>query len=131
MLKITRAFEATIIADYDAQSAVERELVLLLASLLWRLRRAISGPDKLCDASGVRPVWEFNYGLIPNGQVHIVAPLAFDLPACASNKFGYGDTEIGFKIALSKRINAFVEDCSSTETTTEAFQPYRRALARE
>src|SRR5262249_48112868 len=34
------AFEAVIIADYDAQSAVERELVLRLASLLWRLRRA-------------------------------------------------------------------------------------------
>src|SRR3954462_12025035 len=35
-----KAFEATIIADYDAQSAVERELVLRLASLLWRIRRA-------------------------------------------------------------------------------------------
>ena len=35
-----KAFEAAIIADYDAQSAVERELVLRLASLLWRLRRA-------------------------------------------------------------------------------------------
>ena len=35
-----RAFEAAIIADYDVQSAVERELVLRLASLLWRLRRA-------------------------------------------------------------------------------------------
>ena len=35
-----QAFEASIIADYDAQSAVERELVLRLASLLWRLRRA-------------------------------------------------------------------------------------------
>ena len=35
-----RAFEAAIVADYDAQSAVERELVLRLASLLWRLRRA-------------------------------------------------------------------------------------------
>src|SRR5476651_563057 len=34
------AFEATIIADYDAQSAVERQLVLRLAGLLWRLRRA-------------------------------------------------------------------------------------------
>jgi hypothetical protein len=33
-----RAFEAAIIADYDAQSAVERELVQV--SLLWRLRRA-------------------------------------------------------------------------------------------
>jgi hypothetical protein len=37
-----RAFEAAIIADYDAHSAVERELVLRLASLLWRLRRAIA-----------------------------------------------------------------------------------------
>jgi hypothetical protein len=35
-----QAFEAAIIADYDAQSAVEGELVLRLASLLWRLRRA-------------------------------------------------------------------------------------------
>src|SRR6204780_1441312 len=35
-----KAFEAAIIADYDAQSAVEREMVLRLASLLWRLRPA-------------------------------------------------------------------------------------------
>jgi hypothetical protein len=34
------AFEMTVTADYDAQSAIERELVLRLASLLWRLRRA-------------------------------------------------------------------------------------------
>jgi hypothetical protein len=38
--KAYQAFEAIIIADFDAQSAVERELVLRLASLLWRLRRA-------------------------------------------------------------------------------------------
>jgi hypothetical protein len=35
-----RGFEAAIIADYDARTAVERELVLRLKSLLWRLRRA-------------------------------------------------------------------------------------------
>ena len=35
-----KAFEAAVTADYDAQSAVERELVLRLAGLLWRLRRA-------------------------------------------------------------------------------------------
>src|SRR4029077_13383806 len=34
------AFQAAIVADYEAQSAVERELVLRLASVLWRLRRA-------------------------------------------------------------------------------------------
>jgi hypothetical protein len=35
-----RGFEAAVIASYDARNAVERELVLRLASLLWRLRRA-------------------------------------------------------------------------------------------
>src|SRR3954468_11762451 len=35
-----KAFEAAVISDYGAQSAVERELVLRLASLLWRIRRA-------------------------------------------------------------------------------------------
>ena len=35
-----KAFEAIIIADYCAETAVARELVLRLASLLWRLRRA-------------------------------------------------------------------------------------------
>src|SRR4051812_30860221 len=34
-----KAFEQAVAAAYDAESAVERELVLRLASLLWRLRR--------------------------------------------------------------------------------------------
>jgi hypothetical protein len=34
------AFEMAVTADFEATSAVERELVLRLASLLWRLRRA-------------------------------------------------------------------------------------------
>jgi hypothetical protein len=33
------AFEMAVTSDYDARTAVERELVLRLASLLWRLRR--------------------------------------------------------------------------------------------
>jgi hypothetical protein len=37
-----RGFRAAVIADYDAQTAVERELALRLASLLWRMRRVIS-----------------------------------------------------------------------------------------
>lgn len=51
-----RAFEAAIIADYDAQSAVERELVLRLASLLWRLRRATALETGLFEiqADGIR-----------------------------------------------------------------------------
>jgi hypothetical protein len=42
-----KGFEAAIIADYDA--AVERELVLRLASLLWRKRRATAIETTLLD----------------------------------------------------------------------------------
>jgi len=35
-----QAFEAVVTLDYDARTAVQRELVLRLASLLWRMRRA-------------------------------------------------------------------------------------------
>ena len=49
------------------------------------------------DTGGVGPAWEFNYGLIPSGQLHIVAPMAFDSPAGGTTQFGYGDTELGFK----------------------------------
>jgi hypothetical protein len=45
-----QAFEAAVIADYDAQSAVERELVLRLASVLWRLRRATGIETALFEA---------------------------------------------------------------------------------
>ncbi|MGO9682083.1 MAG: hypothetical protein ACLPTZ_05730 [Beijerinckiaceae bacterium] len=59
-----KAFEAAIIADYDAQSAVERELVLRLASLPWRLRRATTmetglfeiQADHLCEFRKARQV---------------------------------------------------------------------------
>src|SRR3974377_2107938 len=52
-----QAFEAAVIADYDAQTAVERELVLRLASVLWRLRRAIgieSGSVEFVPAGSVK-----------------------------------------------------------------------------
>ena len=35
-----KTFELSITADFDARTAVERQLVLRLAGLLWRLRRA-------------------------------------------------------------------------------------------
>ena len=44
-------FEMAVTADYDAPSAVERELVLRLASLLWRLRRATAIESGLCFGS--------------------------------------------------------------------------------
>jgi hypothetical protein len=49
------AFEAAVIADYDAESAVERELVLRLASVLWRLRRATGIETALFESVNAEP----------------------------------------------------------------------------
>ena len=45
------AFEAAVTTDYEADTAVERELVLRLASLLWRLRRANGIETALFESS--------------------------------------------------------------------------------
>ena len=50
-----RGFEAAIISDYNAETAVERELVLRLASLLWRLRRIM---PKSCVTDGM--IWRLH-----------------------------------------------------------------------
>jgi hypothetical protein len=63
----------------------------------WEFYTFTSGTHISGDTSGVGPAFEFNYGLIPNGQLHIVAPTAFDSPAGGPTLFGSGDTEIGFK----------------------------------
>ena len=44
------AFQAAVISDYDAETAVERELVLRLASVLWRLRRATGTETAIFDS---------------------------------------------------------------------------------
>jgi hypothetical protein len=47
-----KAFEAAVTNDFDVQTAVERELVLRLASLLWRLRRAVTVESGLIQGQG-------------------------------------------------------------------------------
>lgn len=47
-----QAFELAVTADYEAETAVERELVLRLASLLWRLRRATAIETGLLQRQG-------------------------------------------------------------------------------
>jgi hypothetical protein len=66
-----KAFEAAITADYDAQSAVERELVLRLASLLWRLRRATTMEAGLFELQA-EPLGE-------QRQVHPINPASRDI----------------------------------------------------
>jgi hypothetical protein len=84
-----QAFEAAITADYEAETAVERELILRLASILWRLRRAtgiesalfeqaISDPDEAKSEQSTRVVVELDSG--PEGkQLKLVETEQHDL----------------------------------------------------
>lgn len=47
--------------------------------------------------SGTAPQIELNYGLVPNVQVHLIAPLAYAAPEGGGEHYGYGDTEFGVK----------------------------------
>jgi hypothetical protein len=86
-----QAFEATVIADYDAESAVERELVLRLASALWRLRRATgietalfesvtAEPGKVGQGSS-RPTLVETIDLSDRNQLHLIATPRSDAAA--------------------------------------------------
>jgi hypothetical protein len=86
-----QAFEAAVIADYDAELAVERELVLRLASVLWRLRRATGIETALFESvtadlgkiehPRLRPPLVEAAGLPDRNQLHLVATRKSDTAA--------------------------------------------------
>jgi hypothetical protein len=86
-----QAFEATVIADYDAESAVERELVLRLASVLWRLRRATGIETALFESviaqfgnvkhDYIRPTLVEAANLSDQNQIQLVAAQQSDAAA--------------------------------------------------
>jgi hypothetical protein len=47
--------------------------------------------------SGTGPAMEFNVGAIPNLQIHLVVPLAFNIPKGEAGTYGKGDMEFGLK----------------------------------
>lgn len=47
--------------------------------------------------TGQFPAIEFNYGVVPNVQLHLIAPLTYDREGSGSAQYGYGDTELGIK----------------------------------
>lgn len=47
--------------------------------------------------TGTAPHIELNYGVVPNVQLHVLAPLAYTAPASGDAHYGYGDTELGVK----------------------------------
>jgi hypothetical protein len=43
------------------------------------------------------PALEVDYGLVPDVQLHAIAPLTFDRSPGGAAQYGYGDTELGVK----------------------------------
>jgi hypothetical protein len=92
-----QALEAAVIADYDAESAVERELVLRLASVLWRLRRATGIETALFESAtaepgkveqvSARPARVEAAAFADRSQLHLVAARQSD--AAAVNELGF------------------------------------------
>ncbi len=56
-----------------------------------------TGTHDAGGTSGLGPAVEFNYGILPDTQFHIIAPMAYDAPKEEASHFGYGDTEVGIK----------------------------------
>ena len=93
-----------VIADYDAKSAVERELVLRLASVLWRLRRATgietalfesvtADPGKLEHRSS-GPILVEATDLSNQNELHLVATQQSDM-AAANERYLDAKKDIG------------------------------------
>ena len=57
------------------------------------------------DWSGTAPHFELNYGVVPDVQLHLIAPLAYDVPPAGSAHYGYGDTELGVKFRFIQETN--------------------------
>jgi hypothetical protein len=48
--------------------------------------------------SATLPHFEFNYGPLPNVQLHLIAPFQYIRPEGRDSQYGYGDTEFGIKL---------------------------------
>jgi len=58
-----------------------------------------TGTSASDERAGALPLVEFNYGILPDTQFHVVAPLAYDRPAGGgATRRGMGDTELGVKV---------------------------------
>jgi hypothetical protein len=55
--------------------------------------------------TGTGPHVEVNYGVVPNVQLHLIAPLAFNAPTAGRSSYGFGDVELGAKIRFVQETN--------------------------
>src|SRR5579884_1033559 len=57
------------------------------------------------DWPGTAPHFEVNYGAISNLQLHVIAPLAYDVPPEGASHYGIGDIELGAKYRFIEETN--------------------------
>ena len=63
----------------------------------WEYFTYSTGTRASGGASGDTPAIEYDYGIVPNGRVAIIAPMAFDRALGEPFNWGYGDTQLEFK----------------------------------
>ncbi len=132
-----KAFEAAVIADYNARTAVERELVLRLASLLWRLRRATAVEtdllqiqaenlrDRQLDRAGV-PESGRSSALSGDQAVHLVP-----LNITASNNSAIDVVPTDHALATRKLTYCFLRLANLDSAIFERLGRYEAALWRQ
>lgn len=64
----------------------------------WELYVASQSLHARTGWTGTAPHFEANYGVVPNVQLHVIAPLAFSVPNDGPARYGYGDMEVGAKM---------------------------------
>ncbi len=64
----------------------------------WEIYLASQGSRDDLGWSGTAPHVELNYGLVPEVQVHVIAPWVLTVHDHGRSRFGYGDTETGIKL---------------------------------
>jgi hypothetical protein len=63
----------------------------------WELYLASQNSHDRDGWTGTAPHVEVNYGVVPNVQLHLIAPLAYSVPNDGRSAYGFGDTELGIK----------------------------------
>jgi hypothetical protein len=63
----------------------------------WEIDLLSIGTSTQDNKSGFLPGIEVNYGIVPDVQLHIIAPLAVAATNGQPFHYGYGDTELGVK----------------------------------
>ncbi len=71
----------------------------------WEFYIASQDSDYAGDWSGTAPHFEVNYGVVPNVQLHLITPLAYDVPPGGAAHYGLGDIELGSKIRFLQDTN--------------------------